>query len=423
LTAAHAGREKETGCRKKKCKIFAATVTTWKKRMDGISCIMFDDCLIMAGGSGTRLWPASNSAKPKQFLSAAAGTKKTFFSLAVERALAVSAGGRVIIIAGKAHVPHVIESCARLRAAEKKRLVLVPEPAAKNTAPAIACAVAFSRLSGDTNRGIAHNSRTMLVLTSDHLIQPLSAFTSDAAAAEACAKTGKLVVFGIPPTRPETGYGYIETGKRLAPKALTLVSFHEKPDLPTAKKFVSSKRFFWNSGMFAFSVEFMADELQRNAPEVFAPFEKLTAPDAHFFGLYRGVRVLENWAGLEAAYRKTKSISFDYAIAEKCRAAVMVRAGFDWIDVGNWDEYAKLLQSGSTEVYSAGASLSADGGSTCFVDSDIPVALAGVKDLIVVIRSGKNGGPPAALITKKGETQYVRDVVEQIKKAGKGGLL
>jgi mannose-1-phosphate guanylyltransferase/mannose-1-phosphate guanylyltransferase/mannose-6-phosphate isomerase len=384
---------------------------------------MFDDCLIMAGGSGTRLWPASSSRKPKQFLSITSDEKNTFFSAAVERALALTGGtgGRVIIIAGKTHIPHVIESCAALKAAEKKRLALIPEPAAKNTAPAIACAAVFSRASG-AGGSAAGNDRTMLVLTSDHIIQPLTAFKADAEAAAVFAGQGKLVVFGIPPTRPETGYGYIETGKRLTTEALTLVSFREKPDLPTAKKFVSSKRFFWNSGMFAFSAGFMADEFRRSAPEVFAPFAKLKAPGEKSFSVHKGLRVLEHWAGLEGAYRGTKNISFDYAIAEKCEAAVMVRAGFDWIDVGNWEEYAKLLRADvDTEVYRAG--VPAGGETSCFVDSDIPVALAGVEDLIVVIRSGKNGGPPVALITRKGATQYVRDIVEQIKKAGKSGLL
>jgi mannose-1-phosphate guanylyltransferase/mannose-1-phosphate guanylyltransferase/mannose-6-phosphate isomerase len=382
---------------------------------------MFHNCLIMAGGSGTRLWPASNSRKPKQFLSITGDEKRTFFSEAVERALAVvdRTEGRVIIIAGKTHIPHVIASCAALKAGEKKRLVLIPEPAAKNTAPAIACAVAFSRLSGVADKG-----GTMLVLTSDHIIQPLAAFKSDADTAAAFAETGKLVVFGIPPTRPETGYGYIETGKRLDQGAYTAAAFREKPDLQTAKKFVAAKKFFWNSGMFAFSAGFMADEFRRNAPEVFAPFAKLKAPDAKSFSVHKGLRVLESWAGLEGAYRNTKSISFDYAIAEKCDQTVMVRAGFDWIDVGNWEEYAKLSRAADAEVYCAGSGVSAKGGKpSCFVDSDIPVALAGVEDLIVVIRSGKDGEPAAALITKKGETQYVRDIVEQIKQAGRSELL
>ena len=368
---------------------------------------MFDDCLIMAGGSGTRLWPASNSRLPKQFLPASA--KASFFSLAVERALSVTGNnGRVIVIAGKAHIPHVLADVAGLSAGKKKRMLIIGEPVAKNTAPAIACAISYSLLSGGGN---------MLVLTSDHIIKPLEAFKADAKLAASFADRGKLVVFGVSPSRAETGYGYIETGNAAGGGARKVAAFHEKPDARTAKKYAASKRFFWNSGMFAFSAEFMAGQFRGLAPKVFLPFEKLKVPKADFFAVSDGVRVLDGWPELGGAYRKTESVSFDYAIVEKCAEAVMVRANFDWIDIGNWEEYAKVCATGGkSRVFG----LSKD---TCYVDSDIPVALAGVEDLIVVIRSGKNGAPATALITGKGQTQKVRDVVEEIKKTGNAELL
>ena len=375
---------------------------------------MFDDCLIMAGGSGTRLWPASSSRLPKQFLPVSG--KGSFFSLAVERALALTnEKGRVIIITGKSHVPHVIADAAKLTAREKKRLLVISEPAAKNTAPAIACAVVYSLFGHPGN---------MLVLTSDHIIKPLKVFKADAKAAAHAVKEGKLAVFGIPPSRPETGYGYIETAKAKGPAlgagagrggVFNVSAFHEKPNLQTAKKYIASGRFFWNSGMFAFASDFMAQEFRRLAPEVFLPFEKLKPPKASSFSVERGVQILDAWSGLDGAYRKAKSISFDYAIAEKCQKTVMIRTNFDWIDVGNWEEYVKVCGKNS-QVFGVSAE-------NCHVDSDIPVALAGVKDLIVVIRRGKNGEPPIALVTKKGQSQKVRNIVDQIRKAGKTELL
>ena len=365
---------------------------------------MFDDCLIMAGGAGTRLWPASSSHLPKQFLPASRGM--SFFSMAVERALAVTGkSGKIIVITGKSHVPLVIKEAAKLKAGEKKRLLVIGEPAAKNTAPAIACAAIYSLNSG--------KNRNMLVLTSDHIIRPLDTFKNDAAKAAASAKEGKLVVFGIPPAGPETGYGYIEAGK--GEDVLDVAAFHEKPDLQTAKKYAANRRFFWNSGMFAFSAGFIAEQFRLFAPDVILPFEKLKAPTPQSYKTVQGVQVLDAWSGLQNAYRKTAAISFDYAIAEKCQKTVMAKANFDWIDIGNWEEYVKICGN-SPQVFSVS-------GENCHVDSDIPVALAGVEDLIVVIRSGKNGEPAAALVTKKGQTQKVREIVEQIKKAGKTELL
>ena len=360
----------------------------------------------MAGGSGTRLWPASSSRLPKQFLPAS--DKSSFFSMALERALAVTGkDGRVVVITGKAHIPHIVTEAAKLTQAEKKRLLIVGEPAAKNTAPAVACAVSLSLLSGV--------DKNMLVITSDHIIKPLKVFKADTALAAACAREGKLAVFGIPPFRPETGYGYIETGARSG-EVFKVTAFHEKPDAQTAEKYAESKSFFWNSGMFAFNSGFMAEQFRLLAPDVFQPFEKLKKPIQKDFTSSKGVKILNGWNGLETAYKKAKSISFDYAIAEKCAKTAMIRANFDWIDVGNWEEYIKICGNGKSEVFCASAE-------NCYVDSDIPVALAGVDDLIVVIRSGKKGGPATALITKKGQTQRVRDIVEQIKNAKKNDLL
>ncbi|MDR0487385.1 MAG: mannose-1-phosphate guanylyltransferase, partial [Treponema sp.] len=312
---------------------------------------MFDDCVIMAGGAGTRLWPASSSRLPKQFLPASDGM--SFFSASVRRALALTGdNGRVIIITGKPHVPHVIRDAATLSAREKKRLLIIAEPCAKNTAPAVACAVIYSLLGG--------TDRSMLILTSDHIIGPPEVFRANAALAASCAKEGKLAVFGIPPTRAETGYGYIETGKERSSGVYNVASFHEKPDAPAARKYAASKRFFWNSGMFAFCTGFMADEFRRLAPDVIQPFEKLKSPKTYTAS--RGLKILDVWPGLENAYRKTKSISFDYAIAEKSPQCVMVRACFDWLDVGNWEEYAKLCGANGQETYSAASE-------SCYVDS------------------------------------------------------
>jgi mannose-1-phosphate guanylyltransferase/mannose-1-phosphate guanylyltransferase/mannose-6-phosphate isomerase len=367
---------------------------------------------------------------PKQFLPAPGG--RSFFTASVDRGLAVTEreDGRVIIIAGKSQTDLVVESCAALSAAAKERLVLIPEPLAKNTAPAIACGLLYADWTGG---GIERN---ILVLTSDHVITPLSAFTADAEAAAAYARQDKLIVFGIPPLHAETGYGYIEAGtalflpdgdpsreNRREREAYTAASFTEKPDRKTAEDYVKSGKFFWNSGMFAFNSKYMLAEFGRSAPEVIIPFRKLIAPEEYSYSTQNGIRILTEWMDLEKAYAGTKAVSFDYAIAEKCAQAIMIKADFQWTDVGSWDEYARLVSAppggqdeGKAPVYRVGSE-------STFVDSDIPVALCDAGDLIVVVRSGKDGAPPAVLVAKKGETQKVRHIVEKLKAAGKTELL
>jgi mannose-1-phosphate guanylyltransferase/mannose-1-phosphate guanylyltransferase/mannose-6-phosphate isomerase len=373
----------------------------------------------MAGGSGTRLWPASSSKKPKQFLPAEKGGTETFFSLSLERALRVvsESGGRVIVITGKKQLPFAVTACSKLSSTEKKRLVLIPEPDAKNTAPAIACAIAYAGKTGGWDR-------TMLVLTSDHIIKPLDVFMKDVKLAAQYAEQKKLVIFGISPSGPETGYGYIETESKLAGEVYAVASFHEKPDRRTAEQFFASKKYFWNLGMFAFRCDFLAGEYRSLAADVIRPFEKLKVPEKKSYTKTKNLCVLDAWAGLKKAYKQAKSISFDYAIAEKCVQTVMIRAGFNWIDVGSWDDYARLLSSASSiSSDDTGANVYTTGIDGCFVDSDIPVALAGVEDLIVVIRSGKDGSPAAALVTRKGKSQLVRDVVEKIKQSDRTDIL
>jgi mannose-1-phosphate guanylyltransferase len=203
------------------------------------------------------------------------------------------------------------------------------------------------------------------------------------------------------------------------PEVFKALSFREKPDKGRAEQFVAAGNFYWNAGMFAFSSRFILEEFHRSAPELIITFDKLQAPDERSYMVRGGIRILREWLGLNEAYGTVKSISFDYAIAEKCTQTIMVSAAFEWFDVGSWDEYAKLTGNSGA----AGSEVYRSGSSNCFVDADIPVALCGVDDLIVVVRSGRDGAPPSVLISKRGETQRVREIVEKIKAAGRTELL
>jgi mannose-1-phosphate guanylyltransferase/mannose-1-phosphate guanylyltransferase/mannose-6-phosphate isomerase len=364
----------------------------------------------MAGGSGTRLWPASNSKKPKQFLSIPGD--QSFFDAALERAFSVidmEGNGKVIIIAGIIHIPHVIEACGRLNHLQLQHVMVIPEPFAKNTAPALCCGAYYLEKT-------FQQDRLVLVLTSDHIIKPLDHFVLDAKkAAEAAAKKN-LTVFGIKPRSAETGYGYIESSNHIAEGTFAVSSFREKPDQQTAESYVKAGNFFWNTGMFAYSNRFMLEEINKYTPESSHPFSLLKNPDEKSFSQQNGITLLSSWEGLEKAYQDAKAISFDYALTEKCSKVVMIAASFEWYDVGSWDEYARLTKDEKPDAFQFDAENN-------YVNSDIPVAICGANDLIVVVRSGKDGSPASVLISQKGKSQQVKNIVDQMKTQGRTELL
>jgi mannose-1-phosphate guanylyltransferase/mannose-1-phosphate guanylyltransferase/mannose-6-phosphate isomerase len=376
---------------------------------------MFDDCIVMAGGSGTRLWPLSNSKKPKQFLPIPSDKNNNFFAVSLDRAFSlVKERGRIIIVAGKTHVPHIIKSCADYGEAQKQRITIIPEPEAKNTAAAILCALIFIE---KTNPG---QNRKIFVLPSDHLIEPKEVFTAQALAFAKHIEEENLAVLGVPPVTPETGFGYIEINKNDTGNEVNkVVSFHEKPDKNTAEHYLEAGNFYWNSGMFAFSTNFIKREFLKNAADIIAPFEKLAVPKKDAYSIKAGLSILGNWTYLAEAYKEIRKISFDFAVVTKCEKVIMLTAKFNWRDVGSWDEYAALAK----EDFSRATDIFRIGSNNTFVDSDIPVALCEVDDLIIVVRSGKDGSVPAVLITKKGETQKVSAIVEQIKAKNRNELL
>jgi mannose-1-phosphate guanylyltransferase len=380
---------------------------------------------------------------PKQFLPLPGGAK-TFFQAACERAFAaLKEDGHLIIVANKTMTELVLRDCAAFPVEQRSRIVLIPEPMPKNTAAAIACAVwtvdsgqwtvdsirSGRKASTNADNTVSsdipdttpyplppttyHLPPTVLVLSSDHLIETTREFSNCASALGERIKERGLGIFGIPPSRAETGYGYIETEPEPGDYPLRrVISFHEKPDAQTAERYLTGGNYFWNSGMFAFNAGYMAGLFQNLAPSVWLPFQNLKAPSG--VTVQNNISILNDWTELEEAYKQCESISFDYAIAEKVPTlssrrnesvgVVMAAASFTWADIGSWDEYAKT-DTGKGKVYA----VESEGN---YVNSEIPVALCGVNDLIVVIKNGADGSPPVALITKKGGSQNVRRVAE-----------
>lgn len=346
--------------------------------------------VILAGGAGTRLWPASTKERPKQFLSL--GLDRSFLQTTVERALEVNPGAELLVVTHRDYAEGTVEQL-REYADRGTRIAVLPEPVARNTAPAVAFAAEY--LKGRLGR-----EARMLVLSADHLIRPTEKFVADVRKADEFGERGMIAVFGIPPSEPNTGYGYIEAGEALSP-GFRVRGFKEKPDAATAAAYLESGRYYWNSGMFLFSLAAIDEEFADLSPEVTRPFTELRAEErAEIDRAARnenGILVWGDCPVVERLYGGLPSISIDYAVMEKSRRVAMVKACFEWNDVGSWDEVARLLPGESPLVISESSSRNA-------VYSDIPVALCGVDDLVVVILDGK------ALILKKGSSQLVKSV-------------
>jgi mannose-1-phosphate guanylyltransferase/mannose-6-phosphate isomerase len=358
---------------------------------------MIDAVFILAGGSGTRLWPASTKQSPKQFMKLK--ENKSLLQLTIERALAIETAKKVVIITLRDQLDAIKKDCSELSSG-KERIVVLPEPAARNTAPAIALAAAYLEQEGEGHA-------TALVLPADHLITPTESFVSDAARAGELAEQGYLVTFGIPPAHPETGYGYIEAGREQPPGYL-VTSFKEKPDHKTARKFVDAGNFYWNSGMFCFSAENYLQALSEHRGDITEVFDQISGEvPSRSEG---GITIAMDSDEITRLYREAPAESIDYAVMERSRKTAMVKATFSWTDVGSWDEVARRELTPEADILCEDA----EGN---FVHSDLPVALCGVEDLIVVVKNG------AVLVCKKGQSQKVKQIVGQAKEENRTDLL
>jgi len=321
--------------------------------------------------------------------------EKSLLQLTIERALAIEGAKAVYIITLKSQLEQVLAECRDLDA-----ITILPEPAACNTAPAIALAATAERLKG-------RNDANILVLTADHLIEPVEAFVEDAEKAGELAEKGFLVTFGVSPHGPSTGYGYIETGDNEGP-GYRVVSFKEKPDRKTAEDFVAAGNFYWNSGMFAFKNSRFLEELKRHQPAVATLFEQVTvAPEAK---KDEGISIEMDGPEIEALYDESPEISIDYAVMEKSKQSAMVKASFNWTDIGSWDEVARLGLTGRADLFQSDAAGN-------FVYSDLPVAICGVDDVIVVVKNG------CVLVCRKGSSQKVKQIVNQLKERDRRDIL
>jgi mannose-1-phosphate guanylyltransferase len=352
--------------------------------------------VILAGGSGSRLWPLSRELYPKQFLCLKG--ELTMLQTTVSRLNGVQCESPVVIC----NEEHRFIVAEQLRELNKLTKNIVLEPAGRNTAPAIAlAALAAIRNQSDTDP-------LMLILAADHIIQDEEAFRSAVRNALPYAGAGKLVTFGIVPVQPETGYGYIRRGTELDSQCVStgfnVAEFVEKPDIDTAQAYLTSGEYYWNSGMFLFRAGRYLEELKKFRPDILSACEKAMAhidPDLDF------VRVDE------AAFLACPGESIDYAVMEKTADAVVVPMDAGWSDVGSWSSLWEISTKNQQGNVNSGDVISYKT-ENCYIYADSSlVTTVGVKDLVVVQTKD------AVLVADRKCVQDVKKIVEELKADGR----
>ncbi|MCH4150886.1 MAG: mannose-1-phosphate guanylyltransferase/mannose-6-phosphate isomerase [Sphingobium sp.] len=337
--------------------------------------------VILSGGSGTRLWPLSRSARPKQFLDFAGdGTM-------LEQTLARTAGqagyGAPLIVCGATH------ACLIPEDGLGKNATLILEPCARNTAPAIA--LAASALPQEA---------LMLVMPSDHVIANQKAFLDAVAAAAPLAQAGWFITFGVMPTGPETGYGYIRRGESIAEGIFRVDRFVEKPDSATAQGYLDAGGYSWNAGIFLFSAGAYLGTLERFAPDMAQSARAAMGQAAR-----EGRQIMPD----ADAFAASPSDSIDYAVMEKADKVAVVPVDMGWSDIGSWDALHDLLGKDAHNNAHVGEIVNVDGsGNLVFSDGPL-VTVSGVSDLLVIATGD------AVMILPRGSSQDVKKIVEQLK--------
>jgi len=340
--------------------------------------------VLLSGGSGTRLWPLSREAYPKQFLALAG--KNTLFQDTWLRAQALAGGHAPIVVANE---EHRFLAAEQLRQLGVEHAPILLEPVGRNTAPAIAAAAVHARSEGD--------DPVLLVLPSDHVVRDVGAFHAAVRAALPAAEAGALVTFGITPTAAETGYGYLHAAPGDGVRAV--LQFVEKPDAATAQQYLDHGDYYWNSGMFLFRASHYLAELERHQP-------RMSAAVAHALD---AAREDGDFIRLDAdAFAASPSDSIDYAVMEKTAAAKVLAVDLGWNDVGSWSALWQVSAHDDEGNAYHGDVIAVDSHNS-YVHTRRLVALVGVDDLIVVETDD------AVLVAHKDKVQQVKDVVTRLK--------
>lgn len=339
--------------------------------------------IILAGGGGTRLFPLSRTCLPKQFLKL--GKSDSLLTQTVKRFLPLLKPSDIVVVTNKEYIHHVKTELATCGAGSAHILL---EPVARNTAPAIALAARFCQ-----DELEAADGEVLFVTPADHIIHPVDIFIKNVRRAVELAAQEKVVTLGIKPDKPETGYGYIQAGEAWG-TGYQVNSFREKPDKATAEQYLAAGNYYWNAGMFAFTVGCIMEEFRRYVPEI---YQRVSAPLADAI----------------ATFDAMPNISIDYAVAEKSSRVVMAPLTAYWNDIGSWDAIYDVLDKDHAGNAIQGDCLPIECSNTLMLGRNRLIAGIGLEDVLVVETDD------VIVVAKRGESQKVKDVVTELKARGR----
>jgi mannose-1-phosphate guanylyltransferase/mannose-6-phosphate isomerase len=352
--------------------------------------------VILSGGSGTRLWPLSRSMYPKQFIRFFNGQGTTFLGAALARLKQDAGFGAPILLCNNDHRFLIKQEVDRLGVTPR---AIILEPIARNTAAAIAVA-AFAAVRENP-------SAILAVMPSDHVVKDEGRFVECVKRAARVASTGKLVLFGIKPTEPHTGYGYIRQGSAIEGfngGAFKVDAFFEKPDLATAKSYLAQGNYLWNSGIFVLNARTFLDELAALEPRILEAAKNALSKAEEDLGFLR----LD-----KAAFSAAPSISVDYAVMEKTAEAAMLPIDVGWNDVGSWTSLWDIAPKDAQGNYVHGDHVLEDTTGSYIHTERGMVATIGIKDLVIV------DTPDALLVADKNRSQDVSKIVARLKQSNR----
>ncbi len=344
--------------------------------------------VIMAGGAGKRLWPLSRLQRPKQLIPLLDG--KNLLEIAVERLDGLFDKENIFVITNAQYADQVATALPDIPAAN-----IVGEPEGRDTANAIALGAELVRARDE--------NAVMSVFTADHVIRPVDQFVQTVRSACATAEENPdaLLTFGVLPTWPHPGLGYIHAGETIAEGVRKVLEFKEKPDHQTARKYVESKQYFWNSGMFVWKVGAIREALRKflpNSVDRLAPVGELAASGKDYSQL------------LAKVYPELEKISIDFAVMEKAPKVLVVELGCEWLDVGSWPALADVneLDNADNAVVASNAVLLDSFRNIVITEDDHLLAVLGMDDCIVV------HSPDATLICNKSDSQRLKELVDML---------